>query len=189
MEWLFTKLAGSRPVPGTRGAFLVAYHRHHGAPVHLPDGTVVRHGDPVAELHFWNQRIAARRGRDAQAITWRLVRDIRADLRVLARAMQAGEFAAGAVAVYGASPVAAGAERLGFTVLPVHSAWRRSLLSAWQLTVRRVFRPEGIPTELHATTMEAWLSRRRLFELYAPLHETPRGGEREGAPRPSTQAP
>ncbi len=168
VEWLFTKMAGSRPVPGACGAFLVAYHPHRGGAVCLPDGTVVHQGDPVAELHFWNRHIAERSGRDAHAITWRLVRDIRADLRVLARVVLAGEFAAGAVAVYGASPVAAGAERLGFTVLPLRAGWRRSLLSFWQLTVRRVFRPAGVHAELQATTMEAWLSRRRLLELYGP---------------------
>ena len=166
VEWLFTRLAGSRPVPGSRGVFLVAYHRHRGHAVALPDGTTVRPGDPVAELHFWNAHIAQRRDANAEATTWRLARDVRSDLRALAAAMSRGEVASDAVAVYGASPVARAAERLGFTVLPVTGGWRRIALSAWQLTVRRVFRPATIPADLHAATTEVWLSRQRLMGMY-----------------------
>jgi hypothetical protein len=168
VEWGFAVAVGSRPIPGSRGTFLVSCHRHHGPDVHLPDGTVVRRGDPIAELHFWNRRIAARHAESFQALTWRLARDIREDLRALARAMARGELARDAVAIFGASPVAAAAHRLGFTVRPVAARWRRALMSAWQLTVRRVFRPAGVPEEIQATTMEAWISRQRLFALYGP---------------------
>lgn len=174
VEWAFSALAGSRPVPGSRGTFLVAYHPYRGEVVRLPDGTTVRPGDPIAEIHFWNRRIALRQGRDAGTVTWRLARDMRADLCALARAIRRGELAAGAVAVYGATPVAAAAARLGFTVRPLRSAWRRTALSAWQLAVRRVFRPRTVKRELHATTAEVWLSRQRLFAMYG---DCPRYGD------------
>ena len=188
LEGAFTLLAGSRPVPGSRGTFLVACHPHHGADVPLPDGTLVHRGDPIAEIHFWNRHIAQMTVRNAQAVTWRLAADMRADLRALALAMQENRLAGNAVALYGASPVAPAAQRLGFTVRPLPAGWRRTALSAWQLTLRRIFKPPAVQRDLPGSaTMELWLSRERLFALYGPDARGKPGSPRDRAPRPRPQ--
>ncbi len=163
-EWLFTVWAGSRPVPGSRGTFLIAYHRHRGGDVVLPDGNRVRPGDMVAEIHFWNRRIAARRGGSAQAVTWNFIRDMRADLGALARAMQAG--ALPTATVYGASPLAEAAARFGFFVRPLPMGWRRWTLTAWQTLLRRIFRPVALRPTSQAESAEIWMSSAELLHRY-----------------------
>ncbi len=177
-EWLFTRLAGSRPVAGSKGTFLVAYHRHHGAAVHLPDGTVVRPGDPIAEIHFWNDHIARRREAEAGAVTWHLVRDFRADLGTLAQAMARREIAPRAKAVYGAGPIAPAAARFGFFVRPLPPGLRRSALTGWQHMIRRAFRPPGVVQHTDAETSELWMSRAELLRRFAAGH-APHAAERK----------
>ncbi len=190
-EWLFTHLMGSRPVPNSRGTFLVACHKHHGADVRLPDGTAVRRGEPVAEIHFWNQHIAHRGDRhsDPTTITWRLARDFRADLGALARAMERGEVAADAVAVYGASPIAPAAARFGFLVRPLPPGLRRSMLSFWQRLLRRVFRPEAAPKGHDAATAEMWMSRSEFLRRFTAGGTPPLAERTERPERAAPAAP
>jgi hypothetical protein len=166
VELVFTVLAGSRPVPGSRGTFLVACHRHHGGPVLLPDGTEVRPGDRIAEIHFWNRRIAERRGPDSRVLTWRFARDFRADLGALARALGAGHFGPDVRAIYGASPLASGAARFGFMVRPLPPGLRRAALTRWQRGVRRIFRPLPMQADLTAESAELWMSAAELRARY-----------------------
>lgn len=187
-EWLFTRLAGSRRVPDSRGTFLVACHRHHGRMVRLPDGVAVHHGDPIAEIHFWNEHIARRGdGRGGPtAVTWRLVRDFRDDLGALARAMEGGEMAADVVAVYGASPIAPAAARFGFLIRPLPPGLRRNALSSWQRLLRRVFRPQSAPPSHDAVTAEMWMGRSEFLRRFAAGAARPRA-ERTG--RPDAESP
>lgn len=186
-EFLFTLLAGSRPVPGSRGTFLVAYHRHRGAPVGLPDGTRVAPGDLVAEIHFWNRRIAGRAGTDPQAVTWAFIRDMRADLGALARAMASG--ALPRAAVCGASPLAEAAGRFGFLVRPLPRGWRREALTRWQSLLRRTFRPRALHTGASPATAEIWMAPGELIARYGgsgrtqdPGRAQRKGGAGEAAP-------
>jgi hypothetical protein len=167
VEWLFSAFAGSRPVPGSRGTFVVACHRHHGAAVRLPDGTTVRRGDRVAEIHFWNRRIARRTLPGGVRGTWQFVADFRHDLGALARALQDGVLGPPVVAVCGVSPLALAAPRFGFTVRPLRPGLRRRLLTAWQGLLRRTFAPRAAAPPHRVETTELWLSMADLLRLYA----------------------
>ncbi len=185
VEWLFTTLAGSRPIPGSRGTLLVACHPYHGSPVHLPGGTTVHAGDRVAEIHFWNRRISARAAADPDPMkgTWRFIADFRHDLRALARALGSGEFGAGVVAVFGVSPLALGAPRFGFTLRPLRPGFRRRVLTAWQDLLRRAFAARAAPHPPGTETTESWISAADLQRLYgdpAPAH--PPGGRSDPVP-------
>jgi hypothetical protein len=167
VEVLFTLLAGSRPLPGSRGTFLVARRRYVGRPFRLPDGTPLRRGDLLAEIHFWNRRIAAREDRSTEQLTWRFVQDFRHDLGVLAAALEAGEL--GDVrAVYGQSPLAPAAARFGFHVRPLPRGLRRALLTLWQRGLRRAFRPAASRGEVTSHTAEIWMSTAELLRRYGP---------------------
>ncbi len=167
VEWLFRRLEHSRPVPGSRGTFLVACHRHFGRPISLPDGVVVHRGDHVAEIHFWNERFAQREATDTRSLTWSVMRDLRADLRCLAAAMRDGTLAAGVRAIYGASPVAAAAARLGLTVRPLPPGPRRTLLTLWQRSLRRAFRPLAAQADTRSETTEMWMSADTFVQRFA----------------------
>ena len=183
MEWLFSTLAGSRPIPGSRGTLLVACHPHHGSPVHLPDGTAVHPGDRVAEIHFWNRRIASRPSADPMKGTWRFIADFRHDLRALARALARGELGPPVVAVFGVSPLALGAPRFGFTVRPLRAGFRRRVLTAWQGLLRRTFAPRAAPHPHGVETTESWMSAADLQRLYGEPAPAPApGGRSDPAP-------
>ena len=174
VEWLFRQLEHSLPVPGSRGTFLVACHRYFGRPISLPDGITIRRGDRVAEIHFWNERFAQRRATDTRSLTWSVMRDLRADLGCLADAMRDGTLATGVRAVYGASPVAAAAARLGFTVRPLPPGLRRTVLTVWQRSLRRAFRPLAAQTDTRATTTEMWMSADAFVQRFADDARPPR---------------
>ena len=165
-EALFGLLAGTRPLPGSCGTFLIACHPHRGDPVQLPDGTCVRHGDPLVEIHIWNAHVASRHAGDPTALTWSFVADFRADLRVLAEAIDAGRCGPRVVAIYGQSPLARGAARFGFFVRPLRAGLRRRWLTAWQGTLRRIFTPGGMPAGARDPTAELWCSRAELHRRY-----------------------
>ncbi len=166
-EWLFALASGSRALPGSHATLRVAYHRHHGETITLPDGTLVRPGDPIAEIHFWNRMIARRVGSDAQEITWAFIRDLRADFRTLAALMASGRFAQKAVAIYGASPVARGATRFGFWVRTLPPGVRSFALTRWQLLLRASFHPAKVQSTLTQRTVEVWMSRDEFISRFA----------------------
>lgn len=166
VEWLFSTFAGSRPVPGSRGTFVVACHRHRGAAVVLPDGTTVRRGDRVAEIHFWNRRIARRVLPDAVRGTWAFAADFRHDLRALARALDEGALGPPVVAVFGVSPLALAGRRFGFAVRPLPAGPRRRLLGAWQGFLRRTFAPRAAARPHPAPATEVWISVAELQRRY-----------------------
>lgn len=172
-EWLFALASGSRALPSSHATLRVAYHRHHGETVTLPDGTKVRRGDPIAEIHFWNRMIARRVGSDAQEITWAFIRDLRADFRTLATLMASGRFAQKAVAVYGASPVARGATRFGFWVRTLPPGVRTFALTRWQLLLRASFHPAKVQSTLTQRTVEVWMSRDEFIRRFAGTKPLP----------------
>lgn len=184
LDALFTAVARSRPLVGGRGTFLVAFRRYLGDPLALPDGTVIHRGDRLCEIHFWNRRLAERRGPSAGKVTWRIIRDFRSDLGVLAQMVTSGVL--GDVrAVYAASPLAHGSARFGFFVRPLPPGLRRSLLTAWQTGVRRTFRPKAVRTELDSPTAEMWMSRGQLLRQYAASSAT--SGGVDGVPAAGTR--
>jgi hypothetical protein len=167
LEAAFRLATRSRPLTGSRGTFLLSVHPHRGSAMRLRDGTVVRRGDPVAEIHFWNQRIAAYAAHGARELTWALLRDLRADLATLAAAL--GELPAGRrpLAVYGVTPLAEGAVRLGFETRPLPRGASRLALSWWQGRILgRAFRPVAGGSRRAPASQEVWLSYGALVDRF-----------------------
>ncbi len=162
---LYVWASRTRPIPASRGALMVSFHRHRGPTLDLPGGPPVRRGDLVCEIHLWNRRIVRREGSDAQRVTWGVIRDFRADLSALAAAMQAGTLPW--APVYAASALAEAAPRFGFWVRPLPPGLRRVALGAWQHLVRRAFRPGALSTEHPRVAAESWMSAPELLRRYS----------------------
>ncbi len=100
---------GIRPVRAA-GLLGVELRRHRGPEVRLRDGTVVRPGDPIAEIHLRNEQV-----RDtARARGWVAIFGARRDLDALVRWCAAQPSATAPVAVYAYSVLGAFLERGGF---------------------------------------------------------------------------
>jgi hypothetical protein len=163
LEALFRLATRSRPLPGSRGTFLLSIHPYRGRPVSLDEGARVEPGDLVAEIHFWNDHIAAYAAQGTGDLTWRFLRDLRADLRTLAAAVAQLPAERRPRAVLGVTPLADGATRLGFEVRALPGGFERRTLSAWQGRVLgRVFRPIAGRARSAHQSQQVWLTYERL---------------------------
>lgn len=151
----------------------------------LSDGTVVHVGDPIVELHFWNEHIP-RMPAAGPDLTWGLqfYRRLHRSLRDLAGYVSHAPELAGVVAVHGESSFTseigweqyAGAlSKLGFDFEPVPppaNLWERIArfsehLHVWALVW--AFNPGSLKGKrlLAAERGEIWISRASLLERYA----------------------
>ncbi len=176
----------------------IARSRSHQERV-LSDGTVVHIGDPIIELHFWNEHIPPM-DTEGPDLIWglRFYRCLRSSLLDLARYVSHTAGLDDVVAFHGQSSFAsemgwqryAGAlESLGFDFRPLPpsaSIWKRvgqffEHLYVWALIW--AFNPTSLRGKhlLAARRGELWISRARLLERYAstasmqPLSDERRG--------------
>jgi hypothetical protein len=165
-----------RPLKADPSSIVSLDIRHHkGRTVSLNDGSKVKTGDKIIELHLNNSWFKTRRKPDIKASqsTWEILGCFEQDLRFLAQQVVNGKFE-GAVALHGITHLHAGAKRLGFQVdeLPP-SLWKKGasfylagIMQIYHLRGDKVSRIREKPWELK----EVWLSRAALLTRYGPKH-------------------
>ncbi|HVC05698.1 MAG TPA: hypothetical protein VND88_13570 [Candidatus Acidoferrales bacterium] len=133
---------------------------YHGRPVTLRDGTEVRSGDRVVELHLANRGVAG----DATGEAWtpfQTLRKTRADLALVERLVQRGSL--GPVrALHAVSLIAPALGRLGFTIVPLDQSARSRVLRFYLVGLLAIYHPDGWRGARHARERawpyEAWMS-------------------------------
>jgi len=148
-----------RPL-GEDSVVQIEMRRHRGRTVALLDGTEVRTGDLVAELHLSNLRVAS----GWASSTWSpfaVLESTRTDLTVLARSVAAGTL--GPVkAVHAVSLVAPALARIGFQVEPLRRSAHSRLLRFYLIGLIAIYNPAGWRAADRARTRawpaEAWMS-------------------------------
>ena len=158
--------------------------------VRLADGTLLRRGDPVGDLHYWNEHMPAL-DEGKPALAWALAADraVRRSLRELARFVDSdpryrevraitGEM--GGMPTHGARMLAAVGSRLGFEVRPVGPPggpagrlrrWGENMLLrllAWGYNPASLRRPGARPARCRL-----WMSRQTLLARYGPRPSEP----------------
>lgn len=138
-----------RPVR-TGGLLLYSVQRWKGPTVRLRDGTVVRRGDRVLELHLRNSAFPER----ATDSPWPHLATLREDLASLRQLL----IRDGAVAAHGVTLFGEAARRLGFEVRPLPRTpwWRLVRFFLWGL--RAVYHPGGRGHRPPPWPVEVWLS-------------------------------
>jgi hypothetical protein len=147
----------------------VQFTRFHGRAIMLPDGTSVRSGDRIAELHINNEVMAEVAG---QASSWRLLSMLMGDLRGLARWSRSESFPADIRAFYGYTLLSRGASRLGFTLRTRPRSLRTRLDGFFLLGLLVLYSPLGQGRLRQGTTygrepVEIWMSRSQLDRRYS----------------------
>lgn len=138
----YQKKVGAITIPGTKnGLLLVCFHEYEGKKqVVTNDRVIINPGDLVGELHFNNKRITELAEEPSErSMEWRLFEILKAEFAALAEASAAGTLTKNVKAFYGVNVLAAGAKRLGFTLIPIPKGWNRWWLGFWESVLRLVY--------------------------------------------------
>lgn len=158
-----------QPVPNLPHCLLeVRFIRYTGNAFVLPDGTHVRNGSPILELHFRN-RAFLEVGEHASA--WEYVHLIAQSLSALASWMQRPNFPGQPLAIRGTTLLYRGAPRLGFVLRRrpknVYTYLERFFMTGLLI----LYHQQGSARLLQGTTygtyaQEVWMSRKELLRRY-----------------------
>jgi hypothetical protein len=148
------------------GSVLRVEVRHHrGAAITLADGTRVRSGDRIVELHLANNSVAP----NVDDVEWNpflVMRGARRDLQIIARLVDSGRLGP-VVAVHAVSLIAPALARLGFEVLPLKPTLQHRLLHFYLVGLLAVYHPAGWQAADRARKgawpTEAWMGASRLI--------------------------
>lgn len=158
-----------REIPAAPFGLLQIYPMtYDGDPVVLRDGTEVRPGAALYELHCNNQRAFALTS--AGKNPYRAVRE---DLRALAQWAMDSKDGRSVCAFYGFSMLGSVAARLGFSVRECPHSLRLHLERMFMRGLLLMYTPEGLSrlhngTSINEYPYEVWISRKRLIRLYGP---------------------
>jgi MFS family permease len=157
-----------RPIPhAPYNLLLMGWGRYRGRPITLPDGTTVRSGDRVLELHMNNRLLARIPGGLA------LVRQARGDLAALAAWTLEPGYPTDMRAIYGFSMLSRGAPRLGFMLRDRRITVRVRLERFFLLGLMALYHGHGLERLREGTTFthypqEIWMSIAELRRRYGP---------------------
>jgi len=165
-----------RPLKADDSGIIRFNLRHYKGPAKvLSDGSEVKTGDTIIELHLNNNWFKRRRNLNLKASQSprEFLGDFAQDLHLLAQQVASGMFG-NITALHGSTILHAGAKRLGFQIdeLP-DSLWKKGarfymagLMQVYHLRGEEVPGLREKPWELK----EVWLSREALLSKYGPTH-------------------
>jgi hypothetical protein len=177
VDRLLTLVGHIKPLTADgRGIIRISLHRYKGPTRVLNDGSDVRSGDTVIELHMSNDWFKRRRQLNLRISQspWEILNCFEQDLRLLAQRVVDGTFQ-GIGALRGVTFLHTGAKRLGFQVdeLP-DSLWKKGarfymagLARIYNLRTDETPKRRGRSAELK----EIWLSKAALLSRYGPKDE------------------
>jgi len=151
--------------------------RYPGPPVELSDGTVVRPGDPVAEVHVDSAKVERlhHEVQDPRRVGLQFARQLTDAFTALAAYLRDNPDVP-AVAVFGNTLYWQGAERLGWEIRDLPPGLHRWLVNAWLRFLVWYYHPQGTRRtagrERLARARQIWMSRRRLVQLYGAPRRT-----------------
>jgi hypothetical protein len=169
----YLKKVGAISIPGSSiGLLLVCFHEYEGKkPIELKEKTIIHPGDRVGEFHFSNIRITEIADEPSdRSMEWRLLEMLRQEFAALAIACHNGTIDPDIKGFYGVNVLAAGAKRLGFTLIPIPKGWDRWWLGFWESMLRLIY--YSFKTKKKATlkrTMdpyEIWMSRGHIIKQF-----------------------
>jgi hypothetical protein len=176
----------TRVVPGSpHGILHVRFVRHRGRPIALPDGTAVRRGDRICELHLNGPALAR------LPHWWHVLRAVGDELGALARWAEHGGLPADVHALYGYTLLGRAGPRLGFVV----REHPRTLLARFDrpflLGLMAIYGREGVDRLRAGSTFgrypqEVWMSRGMLLARYGGAMAAP--GATDGSAPPADES-
>lgn len=156
------------------GIIGVELRRYKGRPVMLGDGSKVKAGDRIIELHLNSAWFRKRRKLSlaASRLQWEVLHCFAKDLGYLAEQMVNGKFDSGITALHGSTLLHVGARRLGFQVEELPTTLWKKLTQFYLTGLMQIHHPlgkekskaMGKPLEVKGI----WLSKAELLRRYGP---------------------
>jgi hypothetical protein len=172
-------------IPGAAfGLLSFRFEPYDGPPVTLPDGTEIRPGDSIGELHCNNLAILrlVECGQNPYAAA-------RKDLARMNAWLEQIDPAEKIPALHGITMLAPAARRLGFFVRELPHGVKAQLERFFMIGLLLIYTTDGITRLENGTTVrmyprEVWLTRRQMRVRYATRGDFPRAAEapHDGAP-------
>lgn len=168
----YLKKVGATSIPNSSlNLLLVCYHPYEGKKNVVLGDTVISPGEQIGELHLSNHRITqiAAEG-SSRSLEWQLMEMLKTEMGSLAKACSDGVIPDRVRGFYGVNVLAAGARRLGFTLVPIPKGWNRWWLGFWESVLRLIY--YSFKTKKKAQlqkTMdpyEVWISRQQLIDRF-----------------------
>lgn len=158
------------PLRGSNSILCLKLRCYHGHPISLGDGSEVKSGDRIIELHLNSAWFKEKRRLNLRttSLPWQVLRSFARDLSLLAEQMASGKLGS-AKALHGCTLLDAGAKRLGFQIEEVpdtcRKRWTRFYL-AGLIQIYHLRGQQGFKVDKPWELKEAWLSRKALLEQY-----------------------
>ena len=124
------------------GLFRYRLESYRGPERRLADGTVVRRGDRLVDLHFDN-RVMAQMRKEGRFTAWRAVHELRLDVAAIGRAAAKGELGP-VVALHGTSLMGAAGGVLGFESRELPHDLRRAFERYFLAGLDAIYHPSGL---------------------------------------------
>ena len=169
--WINNRWYHLQPVyPGAALRYVIT--TYHGPPCRLRDGTTIRSGDTIAEIHIDNDAISARinaiRGEGKMPEwSWVFVKGIGEALAGLA---VPGRLPSEVKALHGITGLAPGSRRLGFEIYPLRQSLLNDLTHFYMNGLLVIYNPEpGRREDLIRRPVypaHVWMDRRMLHQKY-----------------------
>lgn len=142
-----------------------------GKPMELPDGTQIKPGDPVMEIHMSNTTVSKGKIGDIEVSSdLQILSILREEMKLLASMLNDGKPAPNIKALWGTTLFGAGVRRLGFSLRPMEQGWGRTSQKLWMSFLRWVFAPAKVNSKSKSRSArqpdEIFMSKDQLFKKY-----------------------
>jgi hypothetical protein len=162
---------GVAPLPGSSyNLIFMNYITFAGEAIDLPDGTRVKPGDRIGELHFSNLGIArGKLGNTTITSELQLLGIVRSEIALLSTLVKENKIDQDIKAFYSISLFGPGAKRIGFILREIPQTFHVKRIALWMSILRRVFSPDftnrSKKHKRHMKACEIWISRKKLLEM------------------------
>lgn len=162
-EWAYEKI---HHLQGVGSILRVGLGWYRGEPLTFSDGTILREGEPVGELHLHNRRLLAFHRHDPRTV-FRFRRELVLSLEALASVVASDPSYQAIKAWRGKTWITKGVERFGFELQPI-----RRPLEQWRLTVHfraLLWHYGGGSWKRSLKPVVLWITRGELLRRYGGL--------------------
>lgn len=157
MEKVYIKKNNWKLIPNTEyGYIYIDVLKHKGKDVLLSDGTIIKKGDQVAEVHINNKKM--------KEVSIRMVLKVfNSELAAMANAVKNNTEYADLKGLFGRTVLYPINKKLGFEVLEVRSKPLKLFLRIWDNLIKLVFSTSNKGKFIMREPKEVWMSRTALI--------------------------